>query len=119
MQKKDIEFFRNLYLTFLEYDGNLLKRELFSCNKTFKISPVQQQLNAIDEDDPCYDFRRARIVQRRTHLYYVDYNYEPVSIHHGASYSIIRQHYLGYWAQGLERRSWIRNLQCHVEDPVG
>lgn len=32
MKNKHVEFFRNLYLTFLEYDGNLLQRELFGCN---------------------------------------------------------------------------------------
>lgn len=31
VQNKHVEFFRNLYLTFLEYDGNLLRRELFGC----------------------------------------------------------------------------------------
>ena len=31
VKNKHIEFFRNLYLTFLEYDGNLLRRELFGC----------------------------------------------------------------------------------------
>lgn len=31
MKNKHVEFFRNLYLTFLEYDGNLLRRELFGC----------------------------------------------------------------------------------------
>jgi len=28
---KHIEYFHNLYLTFLEYDGNLLRREFFGC----------------------------------------------------------------------------------------
>ena len=31
VKNKHVEFFRNLYLTFLEYDGNLLWRELFGC----------------------------------------------------------------------------------------
>jgi len=30
---KHIEYFRNLYLTFLEYDGNLLRREFFGCDE--------------------------------------------------------------------------------------
>lgn len=34
VKNKHIEYFRNLYLTFLEYDGNLLRRELFGCNAT-------------------------------------------------------------------------------------
>lgn len=35
---KHIEFFRNLYLTFLEYDGNLLRREIFGCNVSISSS---------------------------------------------------------------------------------
>lgn len=31
VKNKHVEFFRNLHLTFLEYDGNLLRRELFGC----------------------------------------------------------------------------------------
>ena len=31
VKNKDVDYFRNLYLTFLEYDGNLLRRELFGC----------------------------------------------------------------------------------------
>ena len=31
VKNKHVEFFRNMYLTFLEYDGNLLRRELFGC----------------------------------------------------------------------------------------
>lgn len=30
---KHIEYFRNLYLTFLEYDGNLLRQEFFGCDE--------------------------------------------------------------------------------------
>lgn len=31
VKNKHVAYFRNLYLTFLEYDGNLLRRELFGC----------------------------------------------------------------------------------------
>lgn len=77
VKNKHVKFFRNLYLTFLEYDGNLLRRELIGCNGTTRSSHLQDALNLIDEDDLCYDFRRARVVQHRTHLYYIEYDYEP------------------------------------------
>ena len=44
VKNKHVEFFRNLYLTFLEYDGNLLRRELFGCGTTDTINPVQEQV---------------------------------------------------------------------------
>lgn len=31
VKNKHVDFFRALHLTFLEYDGNLLRRELFGC----------------------------------------------------------------------------------------
>ena len=55
-----MEFFRNLYLTFLEYDGNLLRRELFGCNNT-RPSLRERELSKLNEEDVCYEFRRARI----------------------------------------------------------
>lgn len=42
VKNKHVEFFRNLYLTFLEYDGNLLRRELFGC--TSQSSPENVQV---------------------------------------------------------------------------
>lgn len=77
VKNKNVEFFRNLYLTFLKYDGNLLRQELFACGTTRVGSPVQDQLNAINEDDECYDFRREQVIIHRTHLYYLDYDYQP------------------------------------------
>jgi glycosyltransferase-like protein LARGE len=78
VKNKHVEFFRNLYLTFLEYDGNLLRRELFGCNNT-KTTLKEKELSELNEEDPCYEFRRARITSLRTHLYFLDYDYEPES----------------------------------------
>ncbi|KAK6191618.1 hypothetical protein SNE40_003262 [Patella caerulea] len=77
VKNKHVEFFRNMYLTFLEYDGNLLRRELFGCGTTSSSNQVEEKINAINEDDECYDFRRERVIVHRTHLYYLDYNYQP------------------------------------------
>lgn len=76
VKNKHLEFFRNLYLTFLEYDANLLRRELFGCEVNQENS-IEQQLNALNEEDECYDFRRERVLIHRTHLFYLDYSYEP------------------------------------------
>lgn len=45
VKNKHVEFFRNLYLTFLEYDGNLLRRELFGC-------PSETDHNSENVGDP-------------------------------------------------------------------
>ncbi|XP_071099912.1 xylosyl- and glucuronyltransferase LARGE1-like [Haliotis cracherodii] len=75
VKNKHVEFFRNMYLTFLEYDGNLLRRELFGCGTPGSANQVQEQLIS-NEDDECYDFRRERVLVHRTHLYYLNYNYQ-------------------------------------------
>uniref|UniRef100_A0A669BDM0 LARGE xylosyl- and glucuronyltransferase 2 n=1 Tax=Oreochromis niloticus TaxID=8128 RepID=A0A669BDM0_ORENI len=79
VKNKHVEFFRNLYLTFLEYDGNLLRRELFGCPT--QASPesikLQKALEELDEDDQCYDFRRERLTVHRVHLYFLQYDYTP------------------------------------------
>ncbi|XP_054828387.1 xylosyl- and glucuronyltransferase LARGE2 isoform X2 [Eublepharis macularius] len=75
VKNKHVEFFRNLYLTFLEYDGNLLRRELFGCANLPNLSSgqLQQALEELDEDDPCYDFRRQSLIQHRVHLFFLQY----------------------------------------------
>uniref|UniRef100_T1JEW5 Glycosyltransferase-like protein LARGE1 n=1 Tax=Strigamia maritima TaxID=126957 RepID=T1JEW5_STRMM len=108
VKNKHVEFFRNLYLTFLEYDGNLLRRELFGCNGT-KMTLVQAQLNAIDEDDACYEFRRARIVQHRTHLYYIDYDYEPTA--DGNDVTLVAQ-------LSMDRMQMVEALCKHWDGPI-
>ncbi|KAF7699274.1 LARGE xylosyl- and glucuronyltransferase 2 [Silurus meridionalis] len=79
VKNKHVEFFRNLYLTFLEYDGNLLRRELFGCpsQATSESTQLQKALEELDEDDQCYDFRRERIMVHRVHLYFLEYEYTP------------------------------------------
>uniref|UniRef100_A0A8C4ECE7 Glycosyltransferase-like protein LARGE1 n=1 Tax=Dicentrarchus labrax TaxID=13489 RepID=A0A8C4ECE7_DICLA len=81
VKNKHVEFFRNLYLTFLEYDGNLLRRELFGCpsEADHNSENLQKTLSELDEDDPCYEFRRERFTVHRTHLYFLHYEYEPSS----------------------------------------
>lgn len=75
VKNKHVEFFRNMYLTFLEYDGNLLRRELFGCSSGDDNAHSQDLLSELTDDD-CYDFRRERELEHRTHLYYLDYSYE-------------------------------------------
>ncbi|MGH0166779.1 UNVERIFIED_CONTAM: hypothetical protein FKN15_076227 [Acipenser sinensis] len=81
VKNKHVEFFRNLYLTFLEYDGNLLRRELFGCpsEADHNSENLQKKLSELDEDDPCYEFRRERFTVHRTHLYFLHYEPEPAS----------------------------------------
>jgi len=65
---KHIPYFRNLYLTFLHYDGNLLRRELYNCHSDTGGGSVEEEAVA----GPCHDLEvggRPRLY--RTHLSYL------------------------------------------------
>ena len=110
VKNKHLEFFRNLYLTFLEYDGNLLRRELIGCNNTKSIYTQNSNLiNALDEDDPCYEFRRSRVTQHRTHLYYIEYDYEPSP--EGNDVTLVAQ-------LSMDRLQMVEALCQHWEGPI-
>ncbi|XP_014666068.1 PREDICTED: glycosyltransferase-like protein LARGE1, partial [Priapulus caudatus] len=108
VKNKHMEFFRNLFLTFIEYDGNLLRRELFGCD-TGRQENYQSQLTAIDEDDPCYEFRRARVVVHRTHLYYIDYDYEPTP--DGTDVTLVAH-------LSMDRLQMVEAISKHWEGPI-
>jgi len=106
VKNKHAEFFRNLHLTFLEYDGNLLRRELFGCSNYSNSKQSSSYINheqvcvisftycrlpflndivlmigvflcsKMNEDDACYEFRCVKYIKYRTHLFYLDYDYE-------------------------------------------
>lgn len=40
---------------------------------------LQKTLSELDEDDPCYEFRRERFTVHRTHVYFLHYEYEPAA----------------------------------------
>ncbi|KAM4617649.1 xylosyl- and glucuronyltransferase LARGE2 isoform 1-T4 [Discoglossus pictus] len=69
VKNKHVELFRTLYLTFLEYDGSLLRRELIGCPNGGELQGEHEAaLAQLDEEDPCYDFRRERLASHRVHL---------------------------------------------------
>ena len=86
VKNKNVEYFRNHYLTFLQYDGNLLRRELIDCNVTHaSSSPSKVQLNTKDStrdklddttndaNNKCYELEKAKDKIYRTHPFFLDY----------------------------------------------
>lgn len=119
VNNKHLEFFRNSYLTFLQYDGNLLRRELIGCNKHLTNNLTGSLINQlshnnslyqnIDEEDLCYEFRKARVTEYRTHLYYIDYVYEPDP--RGNDVTLVAQ-------LSMDRIQMIESLCKHWEGPI-
>ncbi|KFO19873.1 Glycosyltransferase-like protein LARGE2 [Fukomys damarensis] len=83
VKNKHAEFFRNLYLTFLGYDGNLLRRELFGCpsQPPRGAEQLQQSLAQLDEEDPCFEFRQQQLTVLRAHLTFLPYKPPPPRPH--------------------------------------
>lgn len=67
--------------SFLHRNELQLELQLFSAIFSPSVSDLQLQktLSELDEDDPCYEFRRERFTVHRTHLYFLHYEYEPSS----------------------------------------
>ena len=66
-------YFRNLYMGFQDYNGNLLLNELLSCN-AFK--DHEQPVHVESATDPCSDFRQEIQTVHRTHPFFVDFDYK-------------------------------------------
>ena len=60
---KHIKYFRNLYITFLHYDGNLLRRELYNCHS----GPEKESEEESERGGACSQLGERRRVYR-THL---------------------------------------------------
>ncbi|KAJ3612680.1 hypothetical protein NHX12_020945 [Muraenolepis orangiensis] len=111
VKNKHVEFFRNLYLTFLEYDGNLLRRELFGCpsETDHNSENLQKTLSELDEDDPCYEFRRERFTVHRTHLYFLHYEHQASADH--TDVTLVAQ-------LSMDRLQMLEAICKHWEGPI-
>ncbi|XP_065647225.1 xylosyl- and glucuronyltransferase LARGE2s isoform X2 [Hydra vulgaris] len=74
---KHVEYFRNMYLTFLEYNGNLLRKSIFSCLIPGENATETSREKKLSDNDQCYDIKIEQSTTRRVHLYYMDYDYKP------------------------------------------
>ncbi|XP_021119912.1 LARGE xylosyl- and glucuronyltransferase 2 isoform X2 [Heterocephalus glaber] len=83
VKNKDAEFFRNLYLTFLGYDGNLLRRELFGCpsQPPTGAEELQHSLAQLDEEDTCFEFRQQQLTMHRVHITFLPHKPPPPQPH--------------------------------------
>ncbi|XP_059565514.1 xylosyl- and glucuronyltransferase LARGE2 isoform X2 [Myotis daubentonii] len=83
VKNKHVEFFRNLYLTFLEHDGNLLRRELFGCPspRPPEAEQLQQALAQLNEEDACFEFRQQQLTVHRVHITFLPHEPPPPRPH--------------------------------------
>lgn len=65
------DLFRNLHLTFQQYDGNLLRKDLNFCDKPATSKPTE--LSSPAKDESCLEVETAGRLLYRTHLYFLPY----------------------------------------------
>lgn len=83
VKNKHAEFFRDLHLTFLGFDGKLLCRELFGCPNQFPpgVEQLQQALAQLDEEEPCFEFRQQQLTVHRVHITFLSHQPPPPRPH--------------------------------------
>lgn len=92
---KHINFFKNLHLTFLQYDGNLLRRELYNCQNTKEGDTQAYEDDPSSYEDPCHNFRSSGNILYRSHIYFLPYcskNYSSTEVTLVAQLSLDRLH---------------------------
>ena len=87
-----------------------MRRQLFSCPAPAESSwrDGLAQLSQLSEDEPCYEFQRARLIEYRTHLYYMPFSEEAVR---GAAVTLVAQ-------LSMDRLQMVEALCRHWEGPV-
>ena len=97
-------YFKNLYMTFQGYDGDLLKHELLSCN----LYSTQKEKQVKQDSDPCLVFRREANTVHRTHPFFTEYDYTPRS-----TYDVTLTTQLS-----MDRLHMIELLSTHWDGPM-
>eukprot|EP00794_Sanderia_malayensis_P017939 gene17939-19730_t len=104
---KHVEYFRNMYQTFLQYDGNLLRRELFFCEiGTDEHNADNKDVLSVD-DESCHEYNAELQLVRRVHLFYLDFVYESTKY----DVTLIAH-------SSMDRLQIIETLLTHWEGPV-
>lgn len=106
VEQKHVEYFRNMYLTFLQYDGNLLRRELFYCEIGGEKEDGQLH-KSIPDNDPCHEYFAEQQRVRRVHLYFLDFDIEQVD----SDVTLVAH-------SSMDRLQLVEALLKHWEGPV-
>ena len=72
-ENKHVSFFRNIHLTFVQFDGNLLRKELYNCQEESLEGNNQKEVGDVIDTtpNPCGTFWEAGKTVFRTHLYFL------------------------------------------------
>ena len=108
---RHIGFFRNIHLTFLQYDGNLLRRELHNCREK-ETGEEDEGAGAGAGDlvaDPCLSFRASGSTLYRSHIHFLPFC--PPSNSSGGLTSLVAQ-------LSMDRLHMLEPLLARWDGPV-
>ena len=73
----------HLKQVFLQYDGNILRKRLIDCKsgEEFDKNALDYRAKMSARTSPCTDFKREGNQERRTHPFYLEYNYTSEDPH--------------------------------------
>lgn len=110
---KHISYFRDLYLTFLQLDGKLLRRELYACqnspaNENSDVVSPDDANNNVELDSPCAELHLNKTKTYRTHI-----NYLPNCLNKEADKSVTL-----VIQMSLDRLSMLELILSHWSGPL-
>eukprot|EP00092_Neocalanus_flemingeri_P000772 GFUD01000821.1.p1 GENE.GFUD01000821.1~~GFUD01000821.1.p1 ORF type:complete len:719 (-),score=183.27 GFUD01000821.1:221-2377(-) len=94
---KHINYFKNLHLTFLQYDGNLLRRELYNCHTARDGDTQVYEDDLASSQDSCHSFKSSGNILYRSHIYFLPFctnNHTNTAVTLVAQLSLDRLHML-------------------------
>ncbi|XP_063384625.1 xylosyl- and glucuronyltransferase LARGE2s-like isoform X2 [Cydia fagiglandana] len=98
----DVEYFRSIHLSYVNFDGNQLREKLHRCDRAEAVTVKSATPSR------CTKFRAAQNIKLRTHLYYMDYSYTNVD---NFDVTLVLQ-------LSMDRLQFLERLVKHWEGPL-
>ncbi|XP_073954338.1 xylosyl- and glucuronyltransferase LARGE1-like isoform X1 [Choristoneura fumiferana] len=99
---RDVEYFRSIHQSYVNFDGNILREKLHRCYNTEAVTYKTKN------SDLCVSFRAAQRTKLRTHLYYMDYSYTGID---NFDVTLVLQ-------LSMDRLQFLERLVKHWEGPL-
>ena len=73
IRRISLKSMQNIYQTFADMNGDLIKKPLFHCRETSDLFLEDTEIEEFN--DPCHELRESTSILHRTHLYYLPFEY--------------------------------------------
>lgn len=103
VQNRHTDYFRNIYESFIEYDGSLLTVPLFNC-----VNDYGELYYETTAHNYCENLLSKSLRLHRTHIYFLPYSYQPKAPH---DVTLLLQ-------LSIDRLSSLHNIALHWDGPI-